>query len=114
MWARILIGGFLMSHGLIHLALKVSNSWLTTRLGIPEASLAALGKASGQIALWTFLLVGLGIFGVPVLDGWLLKVLAVVAAAPSLLCSVITVNNAWFIAPLAINIGTVLHVFRWR
>lgn len=114
MWARILIGGFLMAHGLVHLALKVSNSWLTTMFGIPEASLVIAAKVTGQVALWSFLLAGLGIFGVPVLNGALLKVLAVVGAAASLIFSLITVNNIWIIAPVAIDVAAVLYVFRWR
>ncbi|HYG58141.1 MAG TPA: hypothetical protein VD902_08785 [Symbiobacteriaceae bacterium] len=114
MLVRMLIGGFLVSHGLIHLALKASNTWVAGLLGVPIESLATVAKVAGQVSLWAFVLVGLGIFGVPVLSGGLLKVLVIIAAVSSLLFSVIAVNNIWIIAPLAINIGAVYYVFTRR
>lgn len=111
MLVRILIGGLLMSHGLIHLTMKVTNSWVAGLLGIPVGRLVPVAKVAGQLSLWAFILVGLGIFGVPVLNGGLLKVLVIVGALASLLFSVIAVNNIWIIAPLAINIGAVYYVF---
>jgi|GEM_PF-5192126 len=112
MMMRLLLGGFLMSHGFVHLALKTNESWLTGVLGFSQASLAVVGKAAGQVALVAFLLVGLGLFGVPVLNGPLLKVLVIIAAASSLLFSAIAVNNVWIIAPLVINIAAVVYVFQ--
>ncbi|HYF93497.1 MAG TPA: hypothetical protein VD969_14890 [Symbiobacteriaceae bacterium] len=114
MMVRILIGAFLVSHGLVHLALKVTNSWVAGALGISMESLASVAKVAGQVSMAAFILVGLGFFGVPVLSGGLLKVLVVIAAAASLLFSVIAVNNVWIIAPLAINVGAVAYVFMRR
>ncbi|HWI65153.1 MAG TPA: hypothetical protein VNT75_25265 [Symbiobacteriaceae bacterium] len=100
-----------MSHGLIHLSLKTTSSWVTGLLGVPAASLVSVAKVTGQVSLWAFLLVGLGIMGVPVLSGGLLKILVVIAAVASLLFSVSAVDNIWIIAPVAINIGAVYYIF---
>ena len=95
---RLLIGGFLIAHGLIHASFgspapppgpvawpfALSRSWALTPLGLGESPVRAIGALLWIVTAAAFAAAGLGYLGIPVLsEAW--RALALLGAAASLL-----------------------------
>lgn len=81
MW-RIVLGAFLIAHGLIHAGygssppvtadgppwpFQLGHSWLLTGLGLGEGTVRAFGTALWMATTLGFVAAALGIFGIPIL-----------------------------------------------
>jgi hypothetical protein len=121
---RVLLGLFLVAHGLIHAAIWVtpkptdpkappfdaSRSWLLNALGVGESGARALRVVLALAATAGFAAAGLAVlFGA----GWW-RPLAVVSAAVSLVLMLVYFNS-WLLLGVAIDVGiiAVLLVAGW-
>jgi hypothetical protein len=94
---RLLIGAFLIAHGLIHTAygtpppppgpvkwpFDLSHSWLLSNLGVGSDILRSLGTVLWLATALAFAAAGLGVFGLPGLHTWW-RTIALLASAFSL------------------------------
>lgn len=109
-WGLIL-GGFLIAHGLLHWRFDISQSWLLKVLGIQRSK----GVGSLAVMLWVvavlgFVATGLGVFGFPILhDSW--RSLAIVSAVVSLLLLALA-WHPWLTLGVLIDIG-ILVALLW-
>jgi len=114
---KLLIGGFLIAHGLIHVLygvpapdenwpFKLDHSWLLSRFSVSETSLSALGKILWLSATVGFVLAGLGVFGIPLLERWWRTIAVASSAASLLLISLFW--HRWFIVGLLLDVAIVV------
>jgi len=115
--SRLLIGGFLIAHGLVHAMLAVVpnpdvpnaglgtllpgwvGSWLLTRLGLSESVLKSIATLLSVVATVGFVVAGLALFGILVPHDWW-RMIAVASAAVSLLLYVLFWHRYFIVAPL--------------
>jgi hypothetical protein len=123
---KIIIGLFLIAHGLVHAGLAAApipgdpdsnpgafftspqRSWLLSKLGINPSMVQWIGIGLVALATLGFILAGLGVFGVPGLDEiW--RTTAVISAALSLLLLVLF-WHPWLIVGVLIDIGIIISL----
>ena len=119
------IAALMIAHGLVHLSLTlvpvptpgsqhtpfwpawwreaIDPTWLISKLGLPPGWVRLLGSALWVSALTGFVLAGLGLLGVPSLNGvW--QILAVVAAVLSLILLVFY-WHPWLVIAVLLNLA---------
>ena len=117
----MLLGLFLVVHGLVHLLyfvstddpkypMTASKSWLVGRVGIDLDTVRLLVAALVIIATVGFILLALSHWGLLVPAGWL-KALAVIAVSASLLLIAVTWNYQ-FVVGIAIDFGILYWALR--
>jgi hypothetical protein len=123
---KTLIALFLIAHGLVHAGLaaapnpndpdskpgafftSISRSWLLPQLGLNPTIVQWIGIILVALATLGFVLVGLGVFGVPGLTAiW--RTVAVVSANVSLLLLVLF-WHPWLIVGVLIDIGILISL----
>jgi hypothetical protein len=123
---KTLIALFLIAHGLVHAGLaaapnpndpdskpgafftSISRSWLLPQLGLNPTIVQWIGIILVALATLGFVLVGLGVFGVPGLTAiW--RTVAVVSASVSLLLLVLF-WHPWLIVGVLIDIGILISL----
>ena len=111
---RVLLGLFLVVHGLIHLVyfaptddpkfpMTAGKSWLVTSAGLRIGTVRAIVAVLAVLSAVGFCLLALSYFGLLVPTGWFTP-LAVIAAAASLALIVVT-WNVQFIVGVAIDLA---------
>lgn len=121
---KIIIGLFLIAHGLVHAGLAAApnpedpetkpgafftsteRSWLLTKVGLRSASVRWIGIVLVALATLGFVLSGLGVFGVPGLSEiW--RTLAIASAVVSLLL-LILFWHLWLIIGVLNDVGILI------
>ena len=123
---KIIIGLFLIAHGLVHVGLAVApdpneseskpgafftapqRSWLLPQLGLKPAAIRWIGILLVVFTTLGFVLAGLGVFGVPGLaELW--RTIAVVSAVLSLLL-LLLFWHPWIILGVLIDVGIIFSL----
>ncbi len=123
---RLLIGGFLIAHGLVHSVLVVvprpddpsarpatfltDRAWLLTSLGLGEAVVRSFTILLWMAATVGFVAAGLGFFGILVPQGWW-RTIAVASSAFSLLL-IVLYWHPWFVVGPLLDVG-ILVALLW-
>jgi hypothetical protein len=129
MW-RIVLGLFLIAHGLIHFSLTTlpaatpggpatpfwpgwwradsGSTWLVTVTGMNNSAVRAFGGLLCIAVTVGFVLAGLGLMGVPLLDEWW-RALAVASAAFALPLFVLF-WHPWLVLGAALNISVLVSL----
>ena len=123
---KIIIGLFLIAHGLVHVGLAVApdpneseskpgafftapqRSWLLPQLGLKPVAIRWIGILLVVFTTLGFVLAGLGVFGVPGLaELW--RTIAVVSAVLSLLL-LLLFWHPWIILGVLIDVGIIFSL----
>lgn len=123
---KIIIGLFLIAHGLVHVGLAAApdpneseskpgafftapqRSWLLPQLGLKPAAIRRIGILLVVFTTLGFVLAGLGVFGVPGLaELW--RTSAVVSAVLSLLL-LLLFWHPWIILGVLIDVGIIFSL----
>jgi hypothetical protein len=123
---KIIIGLFLIAHGLVHVGLAAApdpneseskpgafftapqRSWLLPQLGLKPAAIRRIGILLVVFTTLGFVLAGLGVFGVPGLaELW--RTIAVVSAVLSLLL-LLLFWHPWIILGVLIDVGIIFSL----
>jgi len=123
---KIIIALFLIAHGLVHGGLAAApnpddpdakagafftsamRTWLLPRLGLNPSSIQWIGITLVVLSTLGFILAGLGVFGVPVLDEiW--RTIALVSAVISLVLLVLF-WHAWLIVGVLIDLAIIISL----
>lgn len=123
---KTLIALFLIAHGLVHAGLAAApdpgdpdakagafftspqRSWLLSRLGINQTMAQWIGIGLVSLAALGFVLAGLGVFGIPGLEG-LWRSLSVISAIISLLLLVLFWHT-WLILGVLIDLAIIISL----
>lgn len=117
---RVLVGLFLILHGLVHALyfvppeldypMTAGKSWLVTQAGLSLSIMKPVVVALVVVAMIGFALLALSHWGLLVPAGWF-KTLAVISAGASLLLIALTWDK-WFVFGALIDIGILYWALR--
>lgn len=129
---RVIIAFFLIAHGLIYYSLTtvplpkpgelrtpywpslkreaIDTQWLAARLGLGSGMVRTVGWMMVLVATVGFVLVGLGVLGVPGLK-FIWQPVAVIAAVDSLLLFAFYWHS-WYVVGAAINVAVLLAIWQ--